>query len=139
LVDPATGALNMKKGEAWLNTFTPLLTYLMHCNTDVTSLLPGTAIKSVFAYVTDYITKSSLKTHTMFEAIQAICECNAQCLNGDASQHETAHKLMVQMVNAMSAKMEMGEPVACMYLLGHEDHYTSHSFKTFFRKHMLTR
>jgi len=31
-VDPATGALNMKKGEAWLNTFTPLLTYLMRCN-----------------------------------------------------------------------------------------------------------
>jgi len=65
--DPTTGALNMKKGEAWLNTFTPLLTYLMHCNTDVTSILSGTAIKSVFAYVTDYITKSSLKTHTMFE------------------------------------------------------------------------
>ena len=34
-VDPETGALNMKEGEAWLNTFTPVLTYLMHCNTDV--------------------------------------------------------------------------------------------------------
>jgi len=98
------------------------------------SLLSGTAIKSVFAYVTDYITKSSLKTHTMFEAIQAVLERNAQYLNGDASQHDKAHKLMVQMVNAMSAKMEMGGPMACMYLLGHEDHYTSHSFKTFFWK-----
>jgi Helitron helicase-like domain at N-terminus len=69
-IDPATGALNMKKGEAWLNTFTPVLTYLMRCNTDVTSLLSGTAIKSVFAYITDYITKSSLKTHVMFEAFR---------------------------------------------------------------------
>lgn len=48
-VDPETGALNMKKGEAWLNTYTPVLSYLLRCNTDVTSLLSGTAIKSVFA------------------------------------------------------------------------------------------
>jgi hypothetical protein len=50
------------------------------------------------------------------------------------NQHEKARKLIVQIVNAMSAKMEMGGPMACMYLLGHEDHYTSHSFKTFFWK-----
>jgi hypothetical protein len=28
MVDPATGALKMKKGEAWINTFSPLITYL---------------------------------------------------------------------------------------------------------------
>src|SRR5882762_12031183 len=70
----------------------------------------------------------------MFEAIQVVFDPNAQYLNGDASQHDKVRKLMVQMVNAMSAKMEMGGPMACMYLLGHEDHYTSHSFKTFFWK-----
>ncbi|EKM57917.1 uncharacterized protein PHACADRAFT_65400, partial [Phanerochaete carnosa HHB-10118-sp] len=71
-VDPKTGALSLKKGEVMLNTFLPVLTYLMRCNTDVTSLLSGTAIKSVVAYVTDYITKSPLKTHTMFEAVKRI-------------------------------------------------------------------
>ena len=44
-VDPHTGALNVKKGEPWINTLTPLVTYLLRCNTDVTSLLSGTAIK----------------------------------------------------------------------------------------------
>ncbi|KIM72041.1 hypothetical protein PILCRDRAFT_30116, partial [Piloderma croceum F 1598] len=29
LVDPKTGALNLKKGEAWMNTITPMLTYLL--------------------------------------------------------------------------------------------------------------
>ena len=71
-VDPTTGALNMKKGEAWMNTFSPILTYLLRCNSDVTSLLSGTAIKSVVAYVTDYITKTPLKTHTMFETVKTI-------------------------------------------------------------------
>ena len=28
-VDIKTGALNIKKGEAWINTFTPLVTYLL--------------------------------------------------------------------------------------------------------------
>ncbi|EKM50407.1 uncharacterized protein PHACADRAFT_104436, partial [Phanerochaete carnosa HHB-10118-sp] len=50
-VDPETGALNLKKGKAMLNTFSPVLTYLLRCNTDVTSLLSGTAIKSVVVYV----------------------------------------------------------------------------------------
>ncbi|KAI0038190.1 hypothetical protein FA95DRAFT_1585503 [Auriscalpium vulgare] len=66
LVDLSTGAVELKHGEAWLNTFNPTLTYLIRCNSDVTSLLSGTAIKSIIAYVTDYITKTPLKTHVIF-------------------------------------------------------------------------
>ena len=57
VVDLDTGALNMKKGEAHINTVTPLLIYLLHCDTDVTILLLGTAVKAVVAYVTEYFTK----------------------------------------------------------------------------------
>ncbi|KDQ26091.1 hypothetical protein PLEOSDRAFT_1045866, partial [Pleurotus ostreatus PC15] len=32
----------------------------------------------------------------------------------------------------MGAKLEMGSPMICMYLLGHKDHYTSHTFKVFY-------
>ena len=46
-VDPKTGALNIKEGEKWINKLTPILTYLLRCNTDVTSLLSGTAIKAI--------------------------------------------------------------------------------------------
>ena len=37
-VDPKTGALNMKKGERWINTLTLIVTILLRCNSDVTSL-----------------------------------------------------------------------------------------------------
>ncbi|KAF9031155.1 hypothetical protein BJ165DRAFT_1305908, partial [Panaeolus papilionaceus] len=67
----ASGSIFMKKTEQYLNTFHPTITYLYRCNTDVTSLMSGTAIKAVVMYVTDYITKSSLKTHTIFETIRA--------------------------------------------------------------------
>ena len=38
-VDPNTGTIKMKKCESWINTITPVVTYLLRCNTDVTSLL----------------------------------------------------------------------------------------------------
>ena len=38
---------NEKKNEAWINTFTHAITYLLRCNTDVTSLASSTAIKGV--------------------------------------------------------------------------------------------
>ncbi|KAF8581861.1 hypothetical protein K439DRAFT_1299545, partial [Ramaria rubella] len=41
-VDPKIGYIKLKKGEAWINTFTPIVTYLLRCNSDVTSLLSGT-------------------------------------------------------------------------------------------------
>ncbi|KAJ7028484.1 hypothetical protein C8F04DRAFT_963937 [Mycena alexandri] len=38
---------------------------------------------------------------------------------------------MRKMVNSMSAKMEIGSPMASMYLLGNPDHYTSHKYVPF--------
>ncbi|KAH9914542.1 uncharacterized protein B0H18DRAFT_886874, partial [Fomitopsis serialis] len=72
VMDPHSGALLMKQGEARLNSFTPALTFLLRCNSDVTSLLSGTAIKAITAYVTDYITKTPLKTHAMFSAVRTV-------------------------------------------------------------------
>ena len=64
-----TGAIIMKKLEPWINIFMPLITYLLHCNTDVTSLSSGTAIKAVIMYVSDYVVKPTLKTHIIFDSI----------------------------------------------------------------------
>jgi hypothetical protein len=71
-VDPDTGSITLKKGEPWINTFSPLLTYLVRCNTDVSCIWSGTAVKAVLVYITDYITKSGLKTHGVFESIKSI-------------------------------------------------------------------
>src|SRR6202142_2323476 len=39
---------------------------------------------------------------------------------------------MTKIVNSLSAKMEIGSPMACMYLLGNPDHYTNKKFALFF-------
>ncbi|KAH7907984.1 hypothetical protein BJ138DRAFT_1137322 [Hygrophoropsis aurantiaca] len=87
-MDPSTGALLMKKGEPMMNFFTDLVTYLFRCNTDVTSLLSGTAIKAVVAYISDYISKPSLRTYIVFDAIKSVFEKNTELISdGNWSTH----------------------------------------------------
>ena len=128
----------MKKIEPWLNTFTPLVIYLFHCNTDVTCLSSGTAIKAVVIYVSDYITKTTLKTHTIFDSIHSVFYKNSEMIGGTLPMQEKACHIMTKIVNILSAKAEMGSPMICMYLLGNPDHYTSHIYTPFFWQSFVT-
>ena len=131
-----TGAITMKKIEPWLNTFSPLVTYLFRCNTDVTTLSSGTAIKVV---VSDYITKTTLKTHTIFDSIRSVFHKNGEMIGGTLSMQEKTRCVMTKIVNLLSAKAEMGAPMICMYLLGNPDHYTSHTFVPFYWQSFVTQ
>jgi hypothetical protein len=131
-VDMETGRIDMKKRESWLNTFTYLVTYLFRCNTDITSLRSGTAIKGVLLYVTNYVTKSSLKTHVIFDTVRSMFQKHSDIIGGSDTRKSKARKLMTRIMNSLSAKMEIGSPMACMYLLGNPDHYTDHTFVPFY-------
>jgi len=137
MVDPLSGALKMKKNEAWLNTFSPTVTYLFRCNSDVTSLLSGTAIKAVVGYVTDYVTKSNLNTYSVFDTIRQVFDRNSEMIGGTSDRKQAARTLMTKIVNSLTAKLEMGSPMACLYLLGHPDHYTGHKFINFYWKNYV--
>ncbi len=135
MVDPLSGALRIKKGEAWINMFTPVITYLFRCNTDTTSLLSGTAVKAIVAYVSDYITKPGLTTYSMFDSIRHIFDRSGETIMTDAvNRKQAAKRLVTQMVNSLTSKMEIGSPMASLYLLGNPDHYTGHIFVTFYWK-----
>lgn len=47
-------------------------------------------------------------------------------------------KLMMQMVNILGVKTELGSPMICMYLLGLPDHYTNRTFVTFYWKSFVS-
>ena len=127
-VDMETGTIDMKKTESWLNTFTYAVTYLFRCNTDITSLRSGTAIKGVLLYVSNYVTKPALKTHTIFETVRSMFLKHSELIGGSESRKDKARKLMTKIVNSLSAKLEIGSPMASMYLLGNPDHYTNFKF-----------
>ncbi|THU85562.1 hypothetical protein K435DRAFT_685255, partial [Dendrothele bispora CBS 962.96] len=114
------------------------MTYLLRCNTDVTSLLSGTAIKAVVAYVSDYITKWSLSTHVIFDVIRTVLTRNTDLIGGSSGDQYKVRRLITQMVNLLSVRMELGAPMICMYLLDNPDHYTSHKFRPFHWQSFVT-
>ena len=78
-VDPESGALIMKKGEAWLNTFTPAVSYLLCCNHDVTVTIIYHV--SFFLIVVLYLLMFSLvylhvRIHT---ALRSLLRTTPQC------------------------------------------------------------
>lgn len=127
-MDHSDGHILMKKKESWLNTFSYPLTYLLRCNTDITSLLLGMSIKAIISYVTDYVTKPTLKTHQVFSSAYDVYEKNSDLIGADKNTVDSARKLMLKITNLLTAKMEISSPLASLYLLENPDHYTSHEF-----------
>ena len=90
------------------------------------------AIKAVLAYISDYITKPTLKTYVVLDTIVNVFEKNSDMLHRTVDCREMAHCMLTQIVNSLTAKMEIGAPMAAMYLLGNPGHYTDCKFCTFY-------
>src|SRR6202035_2632454 len=97
----------------------------------------GTAIKAVVAYVSDYITKPGLKTYSIFDTIRSVFDRNSETIGSSMKRKDKARRLMTQIVNTLTAKLEIGGPMASLYLLGNPDHYTSHTFVPFYWKNYV--
>ncbi|KAJ7843728.1 hypothetical protein B0H13DRAFT_1472248, partial [Mycena leptocephala] len=84
------GHINIKKSEPQLNTFSRALTYFSRSNTDVTSLLSGTAVKAVVSYVSDYVSKLGLKSYQAFASVFDVFERNHETLDNGSQGVDTA-------------------------------------------------
>ncbi|KAJ7121783.1 hypothetical protein C8R43DRAFT_1241439 [Mycena crocata] len=67
----------------------------------------------------------------MFASVYDVFEKNPELIGGTTTERENARHLMRKMVNSMSAKLEIGSPMASMYILGNPDHYASHEYVPF--------
>jgi hypothetical protein len=111
----------------------------------MTSLLSGTSIKTIVSYISDYVTKPALKTHQIFVSVYDVFERNNALLIGGVkredktkTEHDSSRWLILKIVNALSAKLELGSPMAAMYLLDNPDHYTGHTFVPFWWKSYMS-
>ena len=123
------GHVDLKQLEPDINTYNPYLSWMLRCNTDVSALKSGTTLKAILWYVTDYISKSSLKTNVMFNTIQLVFKRMRE-----GSMPPTARGVLVKFVNAINIKQELGGPQIAAYLLGNGDVYTDCKFRPFFWK-----
>ena len=73
-----------------------------------------------------------MKTHAIFSAVKTVFSRQSDLINSNLDRKLKARKLIVKIVNALTANSETGAPMASMYLLKHPDHYTSHKFCRFY-------
>ncbi|KAF5309630.1 hypothetical protein D9611_013937 [Ephemerocybe angulata] len=103
------GHIHLMKNEPNINTVNDVMVYCFGCNTDCSSLSSGTAVKATAGYIADYICKMGLKTYQIFPPY-----------------------------TMSSNEIQTCGPMAAMYLLGHPDHYSSHSFeKLYWRTYVV--
>jgi len=97
---------------------------LLRCNTDTTSPLFRTAIKAIVAYISDYVTKPGLKTY-IFDTIGSVFDQCSEMLSDTQKRKDKARSLITKIVNVLIAELEIGGPMASLYLLSNPDHYTN--------------
>ena len=59
-------------------------------------------------------------------------------LGGTQKRKDKARSLLTKIVNALTAKLEIGGPVVSLYLLDNPDHYTNKKFVVFYWKSYVT-
>jgi len=60
-------------------------------------------------------------------------------LCGSHKRKDKARSLITKIVNALTAKLKIGGPMASLYLLGNPDHYTNQKFVVFYWKSLCRR
>jgi len=124
-----TGEMCLRCLDGMVNNFNATILEAMRCNMDIKFIGSGPSAKAILYYITDYITKSQLKTHVAFAALElAICKLGEYDPDSD-DYTVRAKRLLQKCAYAMISHQELSAPQVCSYLMGFGDHYTSHQFR----------
>jgi hypothetical protein len=131
--DNETGELNLQCLDArMVNNFNLTIIEAIRCNMDVKFIGSGPLAKAVLYYITDYITKSQLKSHVAFAALELAVKKLGEH-NEEQDEATTRAKWLLQKCAfAMISHQELSSQQVCSYLMGQGDHYTSHEFRNLY-------
>ncbi|KAJ4478722.1 hypothetical protein C8J55DRAFT_394325, partial [Lentinula edodes] len=130
--DPDTGELNLRCLDGLVNNFNETILRAIRCNMDIKFIGSGASAKAVLYYITNYITKSQLKAHVAYAALErAVRRLDEQCPD-DSELTVRAKKLLQKCAYSMISQQELSAQQVDTYLLDLEDHFTSHKYKNLY-------
>ena len=136
--DEDTGDIHLRCLDGLVNNFNETIIRTIRCNMDIKYIGSGPSAKAVIYYITDYITKSQLKTHVAFAALEvAVRKLNAMDTEDDTATIR-AKRLLQKCAYAMVSHQELSAQQVCSYLMDFEDHFTSHEYRNVFWKSFET-
>ncbi|KAH9855236.1 hypothetical protein C2E23DRAFT_714714, partial [Lenzites betulinus] len=126
--DPETGELALRILNGMVNNYNPTILESLRCNMDIQFIGTGEEAKAVIYYITDYITKSPLKAHVSYAALEMAVKRLAAIENAGSDVSERAKHLLQRTAFALISNQELSAQQVASYLLDFEDHFTSHDF-----------
>ena len=130
--NPETGELCLRCLEGMVNNFNATMLEAIRCNMDIKFVGSGESAKAILYYITDYITKSDLKTHIAFAALELAVRKLGE-FDPDADEVTVRAKRMLQKcAYVMVSHQELSAQQVAAYLVGGGDHYTSHQFRNLY-------
>ena len=117
--------------DGLVNPFNDTMLEILRCNMDIKFIGSGESAHAVLYYVTDYISKTQLKTHAAYNILElALHRLNTYDHDDEESNpSQRGKKVLLKCANAIIAEQELSAQQVASYLLDNGDHYTSHQFK----------
>ncbi|KAI0821064.1 hypothetical protein BC629DRAFT_1578827 [Irpex lacteus] len=136
--DETTGELCLRCLDGMVNNFNATILEAMRCNMDIQFIGSGEGAKAVTYYITNYITKTELKTHVAYAAlelaIKRLGSFDSDTIELDPSKPNEdqymvyAKRLLRRCAHAILTHQEMSGQQVASFLLGYNDCYTSDKF-----------
>jgi hypothetical protein len=132
-MDMETGELQMRVTDGMVNNFCETIMRAVRCNMDIKFIGSGVSAKAILYYITDYITKPQLKMHASYATLQSAVRKLESMQQNDADPvAQRAKLLLVKCANSLLGQQELSGQQVASYLLGHDDSFKSHSFRSLF-------
>ncbi|PBK83779.1 hypothetical protein ARMGADRAFT_1089011 [Armillaria gallica] len=96
---------------------------------DIKFIGSGASAKAMLYYITDYITKSQLKTHVAYAALELSVRKLGEYDPNEDEVTIRAKKLLQRCAYSMLSHQELSGQQVSSYLMDFEDHFKSHEFQ----------
>lgn len=99
---------------------------------DIKFIGSGPAAKAIIYYITNYITKSQLKTHVAYAALELATKKLGEYNPDDDDITVRAKKLLQKCAYSIISHQELSAQQVASYLMDYEDHFTSHKYRNLY-------
>ncbi|KAJ2912290.1 hypothetical protein MD484_g8126, partial [Candolleomyces efflorescens] len=134
-IDMETGEIAVRHLDPTVNCFNDAISEATRCNNDMKVIASGETAKVISCYITDYISKSQMKAHVAYAALElGVHKLEQLEMNGDPINDISfrSKRLLQKCAYEILARQELSAPQVASYLMDYEDHFTSHSFRRLF-------
>lgn len=129
IVDQETLDIVPKRNNAWVNAYNPYVSYVFRCNHDIKVIASGRDIKALIYYLTEYTTKSELRTHEVYTLLGAAYK-DMETTECFVSTEDRARRTLLRCLNKLGSAQEQSAQYVAAELLGYPCYYSSKIFKS---------